>query len=135
MERYSVVTNRKLRSLHEEEEKTGEEFIEWIKEEECEGLLYNFYVDKRNGKGYAIRESRTVHMGFNSNEDGKIDELIEIVEREGGCKASWGVDGRTAHQLLALQLKELLPQYDFKIDYDMYLCVVEKKNHRTEGME
>lgn len=127
MECYSVITKRKLNSLLKEEEKAGKEFIEWIKLEECEGLLYNFYIDKRTGKQYAIRESRTVHMGFNSNEDGKIDELIEIVEREGGCKASWGVTGRTAHELLAQKLRDLLPQYDFEIDYDMYLCIVMKK--------
>ena len=127
MECYSVISKRRLNSLFQEEEESGKEFIEWIKLEECEGLLYNFYVDNRTGKQYAVRESRTVHMGFNSNEDGKIDELIGIVEREGGCKASWGVTGRTAHVILAKKLQELLPQYDFEIDYDSYLCVVTKK--------
>ena len=127
MECYSVITKRRLSSLFQEEKSNGKEFIEWIKQEECEGLLYNFYIDKRTGKQYAVREARTVHMGFNSNEDGKIDELIAVVEREGGCKASWGVTGRTSHELLAKKLKELLPQYDFEIDYDMYHCIVTKR--------
>lgn len=127
MEHYSIVTDKELNSLFEEEEKAKKEFIEWNRQEEYEGLLYSIYTDKRNGKQYAVNQARTVHMGFNSNEDGKIDELIEIVEREGKCKASWGVTGRTAHELLAEKLKNLLPQYDFEIGYEMYLCLVMKK--------
>ena len=126
MEKY-IISKEQLNSLYMEEEKTGKEFLEWLREEEHNGLLYSVYVDKRNGNQYEVQKARTVHMGFNSNEEGKLDELVEIVESEGICNASWGVSGRTAHVLLAQKLEKLLPQYEFEIDYDMYRCTVKKR--------
>ena len=127
MNTISIITNRKLNAMFEEEEQSGREYIECSGRQEAEGFLYTVYKDTRTGKEYAVREIRTVHMGFNSNEDGKVEEFIGIVEREGVCKASWGVTGRTAHLMLAMSLEALLPQYEFEIDYDRYLCLAKKR--------
>lgn len=77
------------------------------------------------------KEVRTVHMGFNSNEEGKVEEFIRIVEHEGACKASWGVTGRTSHLMLANELAKSFPQYDWEIDYDRYGCKATKRAEPT----
>lgn len=118
-----IITKRKLNSILEKDDR----YIEYARQEECEGLLYSVYTDTRNGKEYAVREIRSLSMGFNSNEDGKVDEFITIVEREGACKAFWGVTGRTMHLMLAQQLAAQLPQYEFELDYDLYKCIGKKR--------
>lgn len=72
------------------------------------------------------KEVRSIYMGFNYNEDGKVEELISIVEKEGACEAYWGVTGRTKHQILSYQLSKELPQYNFNIG-ENYECIVTKK--------
>ena len=118
-----IITKRKLNSILEKDGR----YIDYVRQEECEGLLYSVYVDTRNGKEYAVREIRSLSMGFNRNDEGKVDEFVAIVEREGACKAFWGVTGRTMHLMLAQQLAAQLPQYEFELDYDLYLCIARKK--------
>ena len=122
MSAVEFVSREKQLELMLEDERS----FEWLGQREIDGLLYTVWKDVRNGKEYAAREIRTVHMGFNSNEDGKVEEFVAIVEREGACKASWGVTGRTMHQMLASQLAGELPQYEFEIDYDRYGCLARK---------
>lgn len=87
---------------------------------------YSTYRDIRNGDAYMVKDIRTVHMGFNSNLPGKVEELIAIVEEDGVCYASWGVTGRTLHEILASNLAKSLPQYDWEIGYN-YLCKATKR--------
>lgn len=126
MKNYEIVSNETMCEMFREEEKSGRDYFDFGDRIEIDGLLYHTYVDTRNGKEYAVREIRTVHMGFNSNDEGKVEELIEIVEREGACNASWGVTGRTMHCVLAGQLAEQLPQYRSEIGYN-YKCTFYKK--------
>ena len=114
-----------LNAILGEDENSRKNNIRWEGEKEIDGLLYSIWSDKGSGIMYAVQEIRTVHMGFNSNRPEKIGELTGIVEREGACKASWGVSGRTLHQMLARELKEELPQYEFEITYN-YGCTVRK---------
>ena len=65
-------------------------------------------------------------MGFNDSPAEKIEEVRRIVETEGMCEASWGVTGRTMHSILAHELSEKLPEYQFKIGYN-YECKITKK--------
>lgn len=127
MEKMKFVTGEEMSAMLKQEADSGREFLDWEKTAEIDGLLYDIYRDKRTGEMYADRQIRTVHMGFNSNEEGKVEELIAIVEREGACQASWGVTGRTMHGILAQQLQSELPQYDFDIGYN-YHCLVSKKD-------
>lgn len=123
----NIVSKDELYELFQEEDRVKRQFIEYHGCREIDGLLYTVYKDKRNGQLLASRQVRTVHMGFNSNEEGKVEEFIAIVEREGACKASWGVTGRTMHEILAHQLAKELPQYDWEIDYQSYGCKATKK--------
>lgn len=127
MEKMKFVTEEEMNDLLEREFESGKDYMDWKKSTEIDGLLYSIYKDKRNGMLYAARATRTVHMGFNSNEDGKLEELVDIVEREGACYASWGVTGRTMHEILAQRLSDELPQYDFDIGHN-YRCLVSKKH-------
>lgn len=127
----SVISEAKLRRFFEAEDE-GKMKIDYCGTMEVEGFLYELYEDTRTGKRYAVRMIRTVHMGFNSNEDGKVEELVSVIEREGTCKASWGVTGRTMHLMLANKLAEMLPQYDWDIDYDRYHCQGMKPNRVAE---
>lgn len=127
MEKMKFVTKEELDDLLEQEFQSGKDYIGWKEYNEINGLLYSIYEDKRNGALYAARSTRTVHMGFNSNEEGKLEELVDIVEREGACYASWGVTGRTMHEILAHRLSKELPQYDFDIGHN-YRCLVSKKH-------
>lgn len=126
MEKMTLITKEKLNDLFKQEEASGQEYLDREKQIEIDGLLYSAYRDKRTNELYAVWEIRTVHMGFNSNEEGKVDELVVIVEREGSCKVSWGVTGRTMHEILAHGLKAELPQYDFDIGHN-YHCLVSKR--------
>lgn len=115
-----IISQPKLHKMFEDEEK-GLYDLHWIRNADIEGLRYSVYRDRKTGKYYATNISRCVHMGFNSNEAGKEEEFAEIMKREGRCQASWGVTGRTAHKLLAIQLGKKFPQYRFEID-DNYKC-------------
>ena len=126
MKSYEIISGEKLNEMLEEEEVSGREYLELGDRIEIDGFLYSTWIDTRTKKEYLHRLIRTVHMGFNDNEPGKIEEFIEIVEREGACKASWGVTGRTYHLMLAEQLAGLLPQYNFEIDYQSYRCLAKK---------
>lgn len=122
-----IITQEKLNALLEEEERCKGEFISFLGYR-CEGLKkFSLWRDERTGKEYAKPEIISIHMGFNSNEDGKMEKLIEVVESNGIARASWGVTGRTRHMMLAQSLEKLLPQYDFEIEYDRYLCLVKKR--------
>lgn len=107
--------------------KADKNSFRWAGQMELEGRLYTVWESRHTHQGYAVREVRTVHMGFNSNEDGKVQEFVTIVEREGACKASWGVTGRTMHMMLAQKLARELPRYEFEIDYDSYGCLARKR--------
>ena len=118
--------------LHQEEQEHGN-YLHWegYNELGAQGLLYGTWQDTRTKQMYAVQEVRTVHMGFNSNEEGKVEEFIRIVEREGACKASWGVTGRTKHLMLANEFAKSLPQYDWEVDYDTYGCKATKRAEPT----
>ena len=122
----NIIEREQLCEMLRAEERTGREYLEPVRKVEAGGLLYGIWRDRRTGKEYAVREIRSVSMGFNSNEAGKVDEFVAIVEREGECKARWGVTGRTMHEILAHQLAKELPQYEFEIGYN-YHCVARKK--------
>lgn len=121
-----IITNERLNELLREEEESGREFIEWLGHKEQDGLLYSHWLDKRFGIHYLKREARTVHMGFNDSPIEKIEEVRRIVEDEGMCEAKWGVTGRTMHSILAHQLSEKLPEYQFDIGYN-YECKISKR--------
>ena len=114
-EQLNIVTREEADERFAAEHKSGRWYIEYAGECEANGLLYHIYRDGRNGYEFALRQVRTVHMGFNSNEPGTLERFVEIVEREGSCNASWGVTGRTMHSILGHQLAALLPQYDWTI--------------------
>lgn len=99
---------------------------EWVGYREINGREYSVLKNRRTKEEFAAPHTRSVHMGFNSNEPGKVEEFIAIVEREGACHASWGVTGRTMHLILANQLAASLPQYDWEIGYN-YHCKATKK--------
>ena len=121
MSKATVISHEKLVKMFEDEEK-GLYDMHWIKEVDFDGLLYTIYQDAKTGDCYAVNIPRCVHMGFNENEPGKEAEFEEIMKREGRCAASWGVTGRTLHQMLAEQLALKYPQYRFEIGYN-YKCV------------
>ncbi len=120
MEMFTIISNAKLNRLLEEDEARKRK-INWLGNREFEGLLYSTWEDKTSGSRYAVRETRSVNMGFNSNEPGKEEEFLEIMKREGCCRASWGVTGRTIHKILAQQLAKKYPQFRFEIG-DNYEC-------------
>lgn len=126
MEHITVITRRKLHTMLEEEEKAHGFYIVPKGERDFDGRLYSIWEDERTRKLYGVPEVRTVHMGFNANEDGKVEAFVEIVEREGACKASWGVTGRTMHSILAFKLAKELPQYEWEITGN-YGCTAKKK--------
>lgn len=120
-----IIPHAKMTKMFEDEEK-GLYDLTWIKQTEFEDLLYSVYEDKKTGKRYAVNIPRTIHMGFNSNEDGKEEKFIAIMEKEGRCKASWGVTGRTAHEILGFQLAKKYPQFKWSIGgYD---CTAENEH-------
>ena len=121
MENIYFITSEQANDLWNDERN-----YQWFGYREYNGKEHSVFQRKRTKELFAYPITRTVHMGFNSNEDGKVEEFIEIVEREGACKASWGVTGRTMHQILAGQLADSLPQYDWEIGYN-YHCMATKK--------
>lgn len=127
MSKFKIITEEQWCSMSEQELRSGREYLHWDGYEERDGLLFSVYLDKRLGKRYGVRTVRSVHMGFNSNEEGKVEEFVAIVEREGACKATWGVTGRTMHQILAGQLAKLLPQYEWEIGYN-YECKATRRD-------
>ena len=126
MEHISIISERKLSAMLEEDEKSKHPHIQYDLCEEIEGFLYSIWSDDRTGKQFAVREIRSVHMGFNSNEPGKEEKFVNIIEREGACKATWGVTGRTMNKILAQRLANLYPQYRFVIG-DNYECTAYKE--------
>lgn len=131
MEKLKFITKDEWREISREEfewhDKTGKWYIDTVEfEKEIDGKLYTIQKNTRNGDIYAVPTMKTVHMGFNSNEEGKVEEFIATVEKYGECKASWGVTGRTMHEILAQRLAKELPQYEFEIRYN-YHCVGRKK--------
>ena len=131
MENTKIITKEEFTKMTSEElkynDKTGRWYIDTVVyEKEIDGKLYTIYKDTRNGNHYAVPQVKTIHMGFNSNEEGKLEEFIATIEKYGACQASWGVTGRTMHEILASQLAKELPQYDFEIGYN-YLCVGRKR--------
>lgn len=122
MEIITIISNRKLNAMLETEER----FFDYEGERDYEGHLYTIWKDKRTGHLYGVPTVRTVHMGFNSNDEGKVEEFVSIVEREGACQASWGVTGRTKHLYLANQLAKSLPQYEWELS-ENYGCKAMKK--------
>lgn len=124
MENVKYITGAQISAMLEEEKKTHKTRLEpQLCVKEIDGLLFSMWEDEMTGDMYAVREIRTVHMGFNSNEPGKEEEFIGIMEREGACLASWGVTGRTAHLLLAEQFANEHPEYLWELDYASYRCL------------
>lgn len=122
-----IATREELTNYYREEERIGRDFIEWERtEEDPNGRLYTVYKDTRNGEFFKVRTVRSVHIGFNSHDPEKVAELVEIVNREGECHASWGVTGRTMHAILAEELAARLPEFDCEITYN-YGCTFRKK--------
>lgn len=73
-----------------------------------------------------------VNMGRNTtkgdpNWESLKEKIREIVERDGICRASWSCEGRTRHQWQSQVLANDMPEYEFSIDYDTYLCMIRKK--------
>ena len=126
MKALKIIPMSELESMLEQEERVNGNYLKLEGEQEVDGLLCIVYEDIRTHTRYASREIRTIHMGFNYNEEGKVEEFVAVVEREGACHASWGVTGRTMHMILAGQLADSLPQYDWEIGYN-YLCKATKK--------
>ena len=74
-------------------------------------------------------EIKLVSMGFNTNHSSpewpaKVAAFKQAVEEHGEAEAYWGVTGRAAHRLLALELQEELRDepYEWTISYESYLC-------------
>lgn len=122
----NIVTREKAHLMFENERRSGRDYIEYTGCGDIDGLYYHFYRDMRQNYEFAVRQTRTVHMGFNSNDEGTVEKFVEIVEREGECLASWGVTGRTMHEILAERLAKELPQYDWEIGYN-YHCKATKR--------
>jgi hypothetical protein len=122
----TIVSNDFINDLLREEERTHRDFIDYVEQIERDELLYNHWCDTRTGEHYLVRAERSVHMGFNDSPADKIDEVRRIVEKEGACHASWGVTGRTMHSILAAQLAQMLPEYDFAIGGN-YECRITKR--------
>lgn len=115
-----IISREKLKKLFEEEEQ-GKRFFRFEKLTEFEGRQYNVFKEDGTNNLYAVQAERSLHMGFNSNEPGKEDEFLRIMENEGVCRLSWGVTGRTAHRILAHQFAEKYPEYRWEIG-DNYEC-------------
>lgn len=132
MENVKIITREEWKEMTRGEieyyDKTGRWWFDTVNfEKEIDGNLYTIQKDTRNDSLYAVPTMKSIHMGFNSNEEGKLEEFIATIEKYGECKASWGVTGRTMHEILASRLAKELPQYDFEIEYN-YHCVGRKKN-------
>lgn len=56
-----------------------------------------------------------------------VNEVLSIVNGEGTINICFDVTGRTKHVQLAEELKSKLPQFDYVIGYEMYLCKVSRK--------
>lgn len=133
MENIKIITKEEWKEMANEEikhfNKTDKWYFDTVEhEKEIDGKLYTIQKDTRNGNLYAAPTTKSVHMGFNSNEAGKLEEFISIVEKYGECKARWGVTGRTMHEILAQRLAKELPQYEFEIEYN-YHCIGRKKEN------
>ncbi len=126
MANYNLITAEEFNRRCEEEERSGGFYIEMREALELDGKWCRVWEDRRTHEAFAVEETKSVNMGFNSDEDGKIDELIKTVEKYGKAQASYGVTGRTMHEILAHRLSKKLPQYDFDIGYN-YHCLVTKK--------
>ena len=57
----------------------------------------------------------------------KVKEFADVVEKNGVARAVWSCTGRTRHEMHSRQLARSLPQYEFEIGYDSYLCIARKK--------
>lgn len=123
-----IISRAKLHKMFEQEDECGKYDLDFVKSCEYDGLLYSIYFDNKSRNYFAVNTIRTVYMGLNSFPQDKIDEFESIMHKEGQCRVSWSCTGRTLHTILANQLKERYPQYDFNIDYN-YLCEA-KDPHR-----
>lgn len=54
------------------------------------------------------------------------EEVIKVVEKNGSCRVSFDVTGRTMHKSLSEELERILPEYTYDIDYISYKCKVSK---------
>lgn len=111
--------------------------------EKADNLVEKYDAQKRAGEELNEKEfdilfdstkfffPTTIHMGLNtSDRDGdlwtsKVNEVREVVEKDGIAEASWGCTGRTLHEMLACQLEKALPEYHFDIGYN-YKCRIFK---------
>jgi len=122
----TVITKEELNAIYEEGERVGKELVEWLEfREGDDGRQYDLFLDKRKKTKFAVWRPRTVFFGLNTIPEDKLQEFVELVEREGGARACWTCDGRTLHQILANQLATKLPQYRFDIGYN-YHCFAYK---------
>ena len=121
-----IITKEQLNELLIAEEKSKRDWMSYEGTIEQDGLLYTHWLDERMNVHYLVRTARKVHMGFNDSPIEKIEEVRRIVESERMCEASWGVTGRTMHSILAHQLAEKLPEYQFQIGYN-YECKITKR--------
>lgn len=125
MENINLISSVEFQRRCDEEDRSGRLYISWVGCNEIRGKYCTTWRDERTKELFAVESVKSVHMGFNSNEDGKIEELISTVEKYGRAKASYGVLGRTCHEILSYELSKILSQYDFTIGgYD---CIVKKR--------
>lgn len=112
-------------AIYEREEETGRDIVDLVGHEDIDGLYYTRYHDIKKGVDYLVRTTRTIHIGFNDTPAEKVAEVRATVEREGEALASWGVTGRTMHEILGYQLSEQLPEYECYING--YTCKFYKR--------
>lgn len=116
MVKIEFISKGKFDEICEKERKEDIELIKFCEEREIDGKPYLIYKDVTANTEYAVPEARKVIMGAASNGPGKIDEFVEIVEREGACKACWWQVGKSAHEILGKRLSQQMPQYKWEID-------------------
>lgn len=89
----TIISEAKFNKMCEEEERSGREFLRYIKQVdlEADGYLYTVYEDERNGKRYATRTIRSVSMGFNRNDPGKEEEFDGHHEARGQMLGDMGL--------------------------------------------
>lgn len=69
------ITKDQLHDLLNQEKRDHGNYLHWegLKELGAQGLLYETWIDQRSNTLLAIKAVRTVHMGFNSNEEDKVE--------------------------------------------------------------
>ena len=61
----TIITKDTIHEMLLAEEKSGRNYLGFVRYEEQDGWLYGIWEDKRTGEEYAVRQIRTMHMGFN----------------------------------------------------------------------